>query len=937
MRSSRMMALEGSGGGGVSGKRELQHQQHGSRLNGHPPPVVSSGDRRRHVVIVGGGIAGLVCARTLLDDSSEKNSSNRSNDDLLHVTLIEASSQVGGRIHGIRNHDFCPEGRCVVDVGAEYIYMPRTTSSLSHGGSSSHHQEEATLLTQYIDEFYAKGLLIPPSSSSSSCSSMQGMAIPPSGITSIGTSPVPAVPANNHNVVLARSSPSSRLDHDDNSVVEFIKSDHMATNTDHNSDSNKNSRKHGIRSVIDPRHPTEIRIDNQITDNEYQVSPITATSHNSKNTTARIRSPTGAVFERMKMQRNMNLTIRFDDSIGTIKLNPYDESEHSSSLKEEDEEEDESLGEIQEQQVRGEEDHDGEPMALESSTSQPSPPGQFQPDNPQQGHRITNTSNSQCIQNQDNPHHQRNGETSAPPPPPANSWGDYFDDEFTSLLRIRNDYEETLFEQAKTSSFSPAPANTWVDYFDDEFTSLLRIRNDYEETLFEQAKTSSFSLASVGGDTGKARAGHATASTTVHATTSTTDHHPTRGDQYPMTHQGTPRETTPVVSPPSEQEGAAIPGGINPSLYQPVFQMAHLYDGRPDTQPTDLGHHGMYFVDGQLVLYDDPCTFPLIKALNRLWTQPLPSTVQPHYDDASVSLEQALRSATITANRPRANSPSQTSLSCSSSSPTPEPLPPTAQPPYYLSLPMYNLCVATLGNSVTGCADLTKSSFSLLQRQQPQQPSAQGKSSALTSVNTARNDNSNPISNATCYRLAAPLGMFSVVETLINLLLDDPKYKHRFTLHLDSSVTQIDLPKNSSNKSLEPLAEDEENVSDRHRGISVTVQPTESPHVEVDMNDFKHHDDRATVISKTSSTAPTTRLQADHVVVSVPPPVLPRIFPNLPEEKRDALEYIGFTSTLKATEREFSSPSLIRCKHCVVVVEVVGFQTQKVGSDITCA
>lgn len=110
--------------------------------------------RRRHVVIVGGGMAGLVCAHSLLQQSSRSNdhqdvNANDNNQNDVHVTLIEASSQVGGRIQA--NHEFCPG--FPLDIGAEYFVIepPHAIENKSDEDESP----SPDLLTQYIQEFQA--------------------------------------------------------------------------------------------------------------------------------------------------------------------------------------------------------------------------------------------------------------------------------------------------------------------------------------------------------------------------------------------------------------------------------------------------------------------------------------------------------------------------------------------------------------------------------------------------------------------------------------------------------------------------------------------------------------------------------------------------------------------------------------------------------------
>uniref|UniRef100_A0A8J9S7R2 Amine oxidase domain-containing protein n=1 Tax=Phaeodactylum tricornutum TaxID=2850 RepID=A0A8J9S7R2_PHATR len=79
----------------------------------------------KHVVIVGAGMAGLACAREILSTAT----------DSVHVTMVEASQAVGGRI---RSHTEA-DGH-VLELGAEYV----------HGSG--------TILTSWIDEFRQSGV-----------------------------------------------------------------------------------------------------------------------------------------------------------------------------------------------------------------------------------------------------------------------------------------------------------------------------------------------------------------------------------------------------------------------------------------------------------------------------------------------------------------------------------------------------------------------------------------------------------------------------------------------------------------------------------------------------------------------------------------------------------------------------------------------------------
>jgi hypothetical protein len=94
-----------------------------------PPPRTRNDDdvkkEPRHVVIVGAGIAGLTCARELLSKCRR---------DVVHVTVLEASDRVGGRIQKIAvpsstkttNNDNDNENEndipLYLDAGAEFIH-----------------------------------------------------------------------------------------------------------------------------------------------------------------------------------------------------------------------------------------------------------------------------------------------------------------------------------------------------------------------------------------------------------------------------------------------------------------------------------------------------------------------------------------------------------------------------------------------------------------------------------------------------------------------------------------------------------------------------------------------------------------------------------------------------------------------------------------------
>lgn len=158
-----------------------------------------------------------------------------------------------------------------------------------------------------------------------------------------------------------------------------------------------------------------------------------------------------------------------------------------------------------------------------------------------------------------------------------------------------------------------------------------------------------------------------------------------------------------------------------------------------------------------------------------------------------------------------------------------------------LTLPLYHLGLASYANSA-GCIDLSKLSLSMMHQR-----------SKTWDTNRVKHD----------YRLPSKLGMFSLVQALTDYL--QQQFPDRFALHLNCPVTCIQTTTDNSAQ------------SGQRNLVNVTIQEE----------------------LQGQKLGESFVLRADHVIVSVPPPILPRILPDLTPPKLQALELIGFTNICK--------------------------------------
>ena len=213
--------------------------------------------------------------------------------------------------------------------------------------------------------------------------------------------------------------------------------------------------------------------------------------------------------------------------------------------------------------------------------------------------------------------------------------------------------------------------------------------------------------------------------------------------------------------------------------WEPYFVTAHA-DGGPDQEPTRDGKYGMYYVDGELLMYNDPKLKPLSQALERMMNRT---------GDRWRSVADALQDF---------------------------PLEPALQ----------RLAVAGYGNTA-GSTDMSRLSLSMLAQFE-----------TYWDENETDGD----------FRLPAHLGMTAVVRALA----DEVKQDDRLTVKLAWPVETITITTNTDSKQ----------VAIRGRDQSL--------------------------------------IQADAVICTVPPPLLPGIMPTLlTEAQLETLQHIGFETVLK--------------------------------------
>ena len=226
--------------------------------------------------------------------------------------------------------------------------------------------------------------------------------------------------------------------------------------------------------------------------------------------------------------------------------------------------------------------------------------------------------------------------------------------------------------------------------------------------------------------------------------------------------------------------------------WEHVFITAHA-DGGPSDKPTRDGKYGMYYMNGQMYMYNDETVKPVETALQKIEEDHSREDV-----DENTSIADALK-------------------------------------PFRLSSSLYKLAIAGFGNTA-GCTDMSNLSLKMFQHFENH-----------WETNEIEGD----------YRL--PEGMYSVIECI----LEDLQTYPNFELKLNWPVNTVkEQPPN-------------QNVDD-------TATTTEQ-----------------VLITSQNDSDSSTLLSADAVIVTVPPPHLPQILPDLSPKQKSALQHIGFDTAIK--------------------------------------
>jgi len=226
----------------------------------------------------------------------------------------------------------------------------------------------------------------------------------------------------------------------------------------------------------------------------------------------------------------------------------------------------------------------------------------------------------------------------------------------------------------------------------------------------------------------------------------------------------------------TETESETDKTKIKTKFFEPIFLLSHA-DGGPDEQKTEQGKYGMYYVDDELMMYNDP----RLEVLN----EKLEAVFQYEYDPR-VSLADALMEQT-------------------------PPLPDSLR----------KLVISSYGNTA-GCCDISQLSISQLAHFEH-----------YWETNEQEGD----------FRPPSTIGMYGIVQSCLERL---EKYEN-FELIRNCEVQSI-------------------------------RQGNQGPIIEA-ANGTSYH--------------------ADAVIVTVPPPILPEIFKDLPQSKVEALAKIGFERAIK--------------------------------------
>eukprot|EP00980_Cylindrotheca_fusiformis_P001131 scaffold318_cov110-Cylindrotheca_fusiformis.AAC.3 len=227
------------------------------------------------------------------------------------------------------------------------------------------------------------------------------------------------------------------------------------------------------------------------------------------------------------------------------------------------------------------------------------------------------------------------------------------------------------------------------------------------------------------------------------------------------------------------QEGTAMTA--NHEKFEPYYLLSHA-DGGPADDPTEEGKYGMYYIDNELIMYND-------KRVDEL-NQQLEAIFKKLKYDSLDSLADAL-----------------------------------AQQSPPLSKSLLQLAVASYGNTA-GCSALSQLSISQLSRFENH-----------WKTNEQEGD----------FRPPSTIGMFGIAQACLQSLEEHANFE---------LVRSCEV----------------QTVCEAEDGVLVTVKGEPDRHPAA-------------------------------VVVTVPPPILPKIIPNLPESKKEALGMIGFERAIKIVVR----------------------------------
>ncbi|KAL7577863.1 hypothetical protein ACA910_010607 [Epithemia clementina (nom. ined.)] len=914
---------------------------------------------RRHVVIVGAGMAGLVCAHSLLEQSCRDEEEDDENDDHhhhpldLHVTLIEASSQVGGRIQA--NYDFCPG--FPLDVGAEYITMPtKNGASPAAPDEDDNNFSTADLLTQYIHEFQAMGLWLLDDDDDNHDNN-------PTNNNSNGNNGSNNNNKNNDN----DDDPSNASDttaSDEDSIEDM-----RATIT---------KQKNGIKTTMPlTSSPTSSR--NHLTAQAQppQLSPQ-STSKQTNATTISNKGKNGYASPPMSPQTpsKHNQKKKLASSLAAVLSSPKGNSSKSKILFNTDDDASIVVFNASEHETKQKQEEQKQTETPASATTTTTTISQVV--SPKNSPSTTATSKSSTqktvrLQEGHGPHNHENKSSSQPPSPPPQSpqrvSPKQRQQKRNGSMKLKQDDDaefNRLLQDIGASTLATTSPNNRHDNIEDPNNS---------NGSFSNNSWSNLNIPWQEENMGTVLMDHYHVDY-VHPEEEEEDEEDSDDEEdktkllQEKPKDEPPKENLSTTKEEDEDDEDMATTTMDPLLYEEIFPTAaythsyyeddhksqdattttttassssHVKDEEGTRISTRDGNYGMYYTNGKLVHHTDSTTvIPLARTMHRLFQEPSLNDMDEL--DPNISMEQAFMgpvAATTTTTAATNKNKVGTTAPVTSASST------YSAATAGLAPSLYKLSLASFGNAV-GCTDFSDLSYSmmLLRRQQEQQQQQQ-QHLGNDSANDDKVKNKSNNNHQFLYRLIPPLGLYSVVEALLHLLLHDPRYKDRFTLRLNSPVTKIETTKvaassNCSTSSCSSFAGDSShhyksifnNNSTNHTNHSsnkllstsscASFAGDSSHHKsnhhkkieeEEDDNQSGIHHARARLLVKMQSNqksvadqnqqAAGTRKQeevltADHVVVAVPPTIVPRIMPNLlPQVKLEALKYIGYTNICK--------------------------------------